>query len=102
MLLDAPDFFRRTLSVLSRLVHDGGGQQLRRIELAHGKSVEPSLLPARQTLQLSPSNVPQLDVDALRPTLAEQKHRHRGSVAAGRRKSKTILSTGCRTRSRVS
>jgi hypothetical protein len=76
VFLDAPDFVWRTLAMLSRLVNDGRGEQLRRIELTDRESLEPSLLSAREALKLCPPVVPQLDVNVVGAALAKQKDRH--------------------------
>jgi hypothetical protein len=81
VFLDAPDFVWRTLAMLSRLVNDGRGEQLRRIELTDRESLEPGLLSAREALKLCPPVVPQLDVDAVGPTLAEEDNGHWPSLA---------------------
>ena len=79
MVLDASGFVRRPLSVLARLIDDGRGEQLRRIELADSESFEPCLLSAREAMKLCAPDVPQLDVHAIGAALAEQEDRH-GSV----------------------
>lgn len=73
-----------------RLIDDCGGQQLRRIELAHGEALEPRVLTAREAVHLRAPGVPQLHVDAIRTALAEEEDSHRlPSVPVERRKSKT-------------
>ena len=64
--------------MLSRLVNDGRGEQLRRIELTDRESLEPGLLSAREALKLCAPVVPQLDVNAVGAAVAKQKDRHRG------------------------
>jgi hypothetical protein len=89
MLLDSPDLVRGTLAVLSRLINDRRRQQFRRVELADGESFEPRFLPAREALQLRSPHVPELDIDPVRATLAEEDDRHRSSLVTWRRKDKT-------------
>ena len=79
MVLDAFGFVRWPLPVLARLVDDGCGEQLGRIELADGESFEPCLLSAREALKLCAPDVPQLDVHTIRTALAEEDDGH-GSV----------------------
>ena len=79
MFFDTSDVVWRSLSMLARLVDHGCGQQLRGIEVAHGESLEPRLLPTRQAVKLSAPDVPQLDVHAIGTALAEQENGH-GSV----------------------
>lgn len=88
MLLDSFDFVWRTFSVLASLIDNRGGQQLRGIEIAHGEALEPSLLPAREALQLRSPHVSELYVDPVRATLAEEDDRHRSSLVIRRRKGK--------------
>jgi hypothetical protein len=90
LLLNAPRFIRRTPPMFPRLVDDGGCQQLRRIELADRETFEPGFMTAGQAVELRPTNVPKLDVDAVRAALAEQQDRHDGSLAGGRTKGKTM------------
>src|SRR4051812_10909129 len=92
MFLDSPDLVRGTLAVLSRLINDRRRQQFRRVELADGESFEPCLLPARKALQLRSPDVPELDVDPVRATLAEEDDRHQSSLIIWRRKGKTLES----------
>ncbi len=95
MLLDPFEFVWRALSVLASLIDNRGGQQLRGIELAHCEALEPSLLPTREALQLRPAHIPELDVDAVRATLAEEDDRHRSSLVTRRTKDKTFVFTQC-------
>ena len=76
MFFDTSDFVRRPLPVLARLIDDGCGEQLGRIELADGESFEPRLLSAREAMKLCAPDVPQLDIDAIGATLAEQEDGH--------------------------
>lgn len=76
MLLDPFEFVWRALSVLASLIDHRGGQQLRGVEVAHGEALEPSLLPTREALKLRSPHVPDLDVDPVRATLAEEDDRH--------------------------
>ena len=82
MVLNAPGFVRRPLPVLARLIDDGSGEQLGRIELADSESFEPCLLSAREAMKLCAPDVPQLDVHAIGAALAEQEDRHRPSIAS--------------------
>jgi hypothetical protein len=70
--------------MLPSLIDDGGGQQLRRVELADGKSVEPRLLPAGVALDLRPIGIPQFDVHAVGAALAEQDGHEEGVYSAGK------------------
>jgi hypothetical protein len=72
--------------MLAGLIDDGCGQQFRRLEVAHREPFEPRLLAAAEALQLSASNVPQLNIDAVRPALAEEENGHGGSLASGEEK----------------
>ena len=45
MVFNPPGFVRRPLPVLARLIDDGCGEQLGRIELADGESFKPCLSP---------------------------------------------------------
>jgi hypothetical protein len=72
VLFDALDFVRWPTAVLARLVNDCRRQQLRGIELTNGESLKPCLLSACQTVHLRATDVPELDVNAVRTTLAEQ------------------------------
>jgi hypothetical protein len=78
MFFDPPDFVWRTLAMFSRLVNDGRGEELHRIELTYRESLEPGLLSAREAVKLCPPVVPQLDVDPVGAAVAKQKDRHRG------------------------
>ena len=89
VLLDKSDFVRRALAMLPSLIDDRSGQQLRGIEFADCKSFQPRLLPARKALQLRSFHIPELDINAVRPALAEEENGHRNSLKARRRKSKT-------------
>jgi hypothetical protein len=88
MLLDSFDFIWRTLAMLPSLIDDGCRQQLRGIELAHGESFEPSLLSAREALELRAPHVPELDVNPVGATLAEEDDRHGSSLGLGEQKAK--------------
>src|ERR671919_174650 len=90
MVLNAPGFVRRPLPVLARLIDDGSGEQLGRIELADSESFEPCLLSARQAMKLCAPDVPQLDVHAIGAALAEQENGHGSSVAVGEQKAKHV------------
>jgi hypothetical protein len=79
MVLNAHGFVRRPLPVLARLIDDGCGEQLGRIELADSESLQPCLLSAREAMKLCALDVPQLDVHAIGAALAEQEDWH-GSV----------------------
>src|SRR5688500_8630521 len=79
MFFDTSDFVRRPLPVLARLIDDGSGEQLGRIELADSESFEPCLLSTREAMKLCAPDVPQLDVHAIGAALAEQEGGH-GSV----------------------
>jgi hypothetical protein len=100
MLLDASDFIRRSLSVLSCLIDHGCRQQLRWIEVANGESLEPSFFPARDAVELRASDVPKLDVHAIGAALAEQEHRHgpKSIDMANKRQKRNerYVFTGCR------
>jgi hypothetical protein len=89
MVLNTPGFVRRPLPVLARLIDDGCGEQLGRIEFADSESIEPCLLSAGEAVKLCAPDVPQLDVHAIGATLAEQEDGHRPSVARGEQKAKT-------------
>jgi hypothetical protein len=80
VFLDAPDFVWRTLAMLPRLVNDCRREQLCRIEFADREALEPCLLTAGKALELCPPHIPQLDVYALRTTLAEEENRHEREV----------------------
>ena len=75
--------------MLSSLIDDSSRQQLCRVEVADCEPLEPCFLAARQAVQLSAANVPQLDIDTVRTALAEQENRHRISLAMKRTKGKT-------------
>jgi hypothetical protein len=90
MLLQLPEFVRRAFAMLPGLIDHGCGQQPHGIEVAYCESLEPRFLPARQTMKLSAPSIPPLDVDAIRAALAEQEHGHRTSVAAQRKKAKSV------------
>ena len=81
MLFISPGFLRRALAMLPGLIHHRRGQQLRGIEVADSKSLEPRFLPARDAVKLRAPDVPQLDVNAIGAALAKQKHRHRASLS---------------------
>lgn len=66
--------------MLPRLIDHSSRQQLRRIEFADGETFEPRFMPAGQALELRPTHVPQLDIDAVRAALAEQQDRHEVAV----------------------
>jgi hypothetical protein len=74
--------------MLPSLIDDGCRQQLRGIELAHGESFEPSLLSAREALELRAPHVPELDVNPVGATLAEEDDRHGSSLGQGEQKAK--------------
>ena len=58
--------------MLSRLVYQCSSQQLRGIEFADRKAVEPALALAGQALDSGAAAVPSLDVDSIRTALAEE------------------------------
>ena len=95
MVFNAPGFVRRPLAVLARLIHDGCGEQLGRIELADSESFQPCLLSARKAMKLCAPDVPQLDVHAIGAALAEQDNGH-GSVypLANKRQKANIAGNG--------
>jgi hypothetical protein len=66
--------------MLPRLVNDCRRQQFCGIEFADREALQPCLLTACKALKLCPPHVPQLDVDALRTTLAEEENRHEAEV----------------------
>jgi hypothetical protein len=70
MVLNAPGLVRRPLPVLARLIDDGCGEQLGRIEIANSESFEPCLLSAREAMKLCAPDIPQLDVHAIGTALA--------------------------------
>lgn len=88
MFLHPANFVWWALAMLARLVDDCGGQQLRRIEFTDREAFQPCFLTARVAMKLRPPDVPYLDVDAIRPALAEQEHRHERSLLARRTKGK--------------
>ena len=81
--------------MLARLIDDGCGEQLGRIELAHSESFEPCLLSAREAIKLCAPDVPQLDVHTIGAALAEQEDRHGSSVALGEQKAKHTARVRC-------
>jgi hypothetical protein len=79
--------------MLPCLIDDSGGEQLCRIELAHGESFQPRFVSAGMALELGPIGVPELDVHAVRTALAEEKDGHRKIVYRwGEEKAKVRLS----------
>ena len=76
--------------MLPSLIDNRGGQQFRGIKVADGESFKPSLLPAREALQLRSSRVPQLDVHPVGAALAEKDDRHRDSLAKKANKRQNI------------
>ena len=90
MVLNAPGFVRRPLPVLARLIDDGCGEQLGRIELADSESFEPCLLSAREAMKLCAPDVPQLYVNAIGAAVAEQEDGHASSVVLGEQKAKHV------------
>ena len=85
------------------LIDQGCGEHLRWIEIADRESLEPRLLTARHAMKLRAAHVPELDIDTVGATLAEQKRRHQSSLAAWRTKSKgfTFLTPTRRRRSKM-
>ena len=75
--------------MLPRLIDDRGDQQLGRIKLAHGETIEPRLLSACKAVQLRAPDVPEFDIDPVRPTLAEEQNGH-GQSLKGEAKKKQI------------
>lgn len=65
MLLDLPRLLWGSFPVLSCLINDRCAEQLCRIELAHGESVQPRFVSAGMALELGPIGVPELDVHAV-------------------------------------
>jgi hypothetical protein len=80
LFLNALHLVRRSLAMLPRLIDDCRGQQLRGIKFAHGETIEPCLLSAREAMQLRAPDVPEFDVDPVRPTLAEEQNGHGESL----------------------
>ena len=76
MFLNAPDFVWRAFAMLPSLIDDRGGQQLGRIEFAHGKTIEPRLLSAGVALKLRAPADPELHIDAVRAALAKENDSH--------------------------
>jgi len=74
LLFNSFHFFWRSLPVFPRLIDDGSGQQLRRIEFANRKPVEPAFAAAGVALDPSAADVPSRDLDAVGPALAEQEN----------------------------
>ena len=74
--MNALHFIGRSLAVLPRLVDNGRCEKLRRIKLADREPVEPCLLTAGQAVQLRATDVPQLDIYAVRAALAEKQNGH--------------------------
>jgi hypothetical protein len=72
MLLNLLHFVWRAFPMFPGLIDYSGREQLRRIEFAHRKAVEPCLLAARQAMKLRPPDIPQLNVHAVRTALAEE------------------------------
>jgi hypothetical protein len=90
MLLNLLHFVWRAFPMFPGLIDHSGREQLRGIEFAHRKAVEPCLLAARQAMKLRPPDIPQLNIHAVRTALAEENDGHIGSVAARRIKSKSL------------
>jgi len=86
LFLNALHVIRRSLAMLPCLIDDCGNQQLRGIKFADGETVEPGLLSARQAMQLRAPDVPEFDVDPVRPTLAEEQNGHGESLNGGANK----------------
>ena len=80
MVLNAPGFVRRPFPMFARLIDDGCGEQLGRIELADSESLQPCLLSAREAMKLCAPDVPQLDVHAIGTALAKQEDGHGAQV----------------------
>ena len=80
LFLNTPHVVRRSLAMLPCLIDDCRDQKLRRIKFAHGETIQPSLLSACQAMQLRAPDVPEFDVDPVRPTLAEEQNGHGESL----------------------
>ena len=72
--------------MLPRLVDDCGDQQLRGIKFAHGETIEARLLSACKAMQLRAPDVPEFDVDPVRPALAEEQNGHGKSLKGSAKK----------------
>lgn len=60
--LDLRNFVRRTFSMLPRLVHDCGRQELHGIEVRNREAINPRLVVAAEASQLRPAAVPHMHV----------------------------------------
>src|SRR5213083_2947567 len=76
LLFDLLHFVRRALPVLPRLINERGGEELRRIELADRKPVEPAFPATCAAPNPKPARVPLPGFDPVTPAGAEQENGH--------------------------
>jgi hypothetical protein len=79
-VLKSADFVGWTPAMLARLVYDRRNEELCRVQFTYREPVEPRFVAAGEAVQLRPPNVPEFDVHAVRPALAEQQDAHPESL----------------------